>query len=82
MEVFVNENKTPLTMTVDENYRCTFAGGELRPSAVQAQALGRILVRHWRVCVRACVRGPCRVCACLMCLRACTRGLHSRKGRV
>jgi hypothetical protein len=43
-EVFVNESKTPLTMTVDGSYRCTFEGGQLRPSPAQALALGRVLV--------------------------------------
>jgi hypothetical protein len=51
VEVFVNENKTPLTMTVDESYRCTFASGKLRPDAVHAQDLGRILVSVTDVCV-------------------------------
>jgi hypothetical protein len=59
VEVFVNENKTKLTMTVDENYRCTFASGKLRPDAVQAQALGRILVSVSDVCV--CARVECAI---------------------
>ena len=72
VEVFVNENKTKLTMTVDENYRCTFASGKLRPDAVQAQALGRILVSvtDVRVCAhtdiiahytRGCARLECAI---------------------
>ncbi|MGB1604567.1 MAG: LNS2 domain-containing protein, partial [Promethearchaeia archaeon] len=44
VEVFVNETKTPLVMTVDENYRCTFHGGALRPDATAAKALGRLLL--------------------------------------
>ena len=51
VEVFVNENQTPLTMTVDDSYRCTFASGKLRPDAVHAQSLGRILVSVTDVCV-------------------------------
>lgn len=43
-EVFVNETKTPLTMTVDDTYRCTFEGGRLRPGEAEVQALGRMLV--------------------------------------
>ena len=44
VEVFVNETKTPLVMTVDENYRCTFRGGALRPDATAVKALGRLLL--------------------------------------
>ena len=44
VEVFVNEAKTPLTMTVDDKYRCTFEGGELRPNDAQVRALGRVLL--------------------------------------
>ena len=42
--MFVNEKKTPLVMTVDDNYRCTFEGGSLRPNAAQVKALGGLLV--------------------------------------
>ena len=44
VEVFVNETKTPLTMTVDDHYVCTFDGGKLRPNVEQVRALGRVLV--------------------------------------
>eukprot|EP00288_Rhodomonas_lens_P016144 CAMPEP_0177695450 /NCGR_PEP_ID=MMETSP0484_2-20121128/3462_1 /TAXON_ID=354590 /ORGANISM="Rhodomonas lens, Strain RHODO" /LENGTH=481 /DNA_ID=CAMNT_0019206373 /DNA_START=195 /DNA_END=1636 /DNA_ORIENTATION=+ len=44
VEVFVNEKKTPLSMLVQDDYRCAFEDGTLRPSSAHVAALSTFLV--------------------------------------
>jgi hypothetical protein len=43
VEVYINEVRAPISMVVQDNYRCTFHDGSLRPSAAETAGFAALL---------------------------------------